>query len=71
MDGGSGEPLTSEARCPSLQVRGDEATVGRGVFTLLFTLQARWVVIDGLLRGVLGLDVRRRRTSPQKHEEKS
>ena len=28
---------------------GDEATVGRGVFTL----QARWAVIDGLLR-VLG-----------------
>ena len=30
MDGGSGEPLTSAARCPSLQVRVGEATVGRG-----------------------------------------
>ena len=45
---------------------GDEATVGRGVFTL----QAWRAVIDDLLR-VLGLDVRRRRTIPQKHDEKS
>jgi hypothetical protein len=35
----------------------------------VFTLQARWVVIDYLLR-VLGLDMRWS-ASPQKHEEKS
>ena len=45
----------------------DEATVGRGVFTL----QARWVVIDGLLRALGRREAGVGSQSPQKHEEKS
>ena len=69
MDGDSVEPLTSAAWCPSLHVRG-----GRSIS------RTRRVHIAGMAGGrrrstarlrVLGLDVRWRRASPQKHVEKS
>ena len=44
----------------------DEATVGRGVFTL----QAQWAVINGLLRA-LGREAGVGAQSPQKHKEKA